>query len=441
MSIAKHVKKRLFSIALIIAGLLILVQFIRPDLSNPPVTQDAQVPADVAQILKRSCYDCHSNESNLKWFDEIVPAAWLVAGHIRDGRKALNFSHWDSLSASDRKNNLFLSVNQAMLGTMPLPSYLAFHGDARLTDKDLNTLKTYVRGLAPVKGTDSAHAAVAQQQFNKWIAGALPATPEPAPAPNGINYIHDYRDWQIVNISDRFDNGTMRVILGNSVAIDAINKHKTNPWPNGTIFAKVAWDQLTDSNLITNTGELKQVEFMIKDDKQYANTAGWGWARWKGNDLKPYGKTLTFTQECVSCHQPMKDKDFVFTPTIPDADSPDKVVSDAQHQLITTVIDNKKQTHMALFGNDIAVQYARSGAPGPYPAGAILTLATWSQKDDENWFGAKVPEHLQTVEIVKTGAATSYEEYEAPSWNKLPAADRQDRIAYITGLKASVIFN
>jgi hypothetical protein len=179
---------------------------------------------------------------------------------------------------------------------------------------------------------------------------------------------------------------------------------------------------------------------MIKDDKKYAGTAGWGWARWKGNELKPYGKTLTFTQECVNCHQPMKDNDFVFTPTLADADRPDKVVSGAQQQLIATVIDNRHQTHTALFGNSVAVQHARSGATGAYPTGAILTLATWSQQEDKHWFGAKIPKHLQTVETVKVGTTTTYEGAQAPSWKQLPAADHSDRINYITHLKASVIF-
>ena len=441
MSISNFLRKRLVNIALVIAGALVLIQFIRPGISHPPVTGDIQAPPDVARILHASCYDCHSNETKLKWFDKIAPASWLVADHIGNGRKALNFSNWDSLSAGDRKANLFLSVNQVMFGTMPLPSYTTFHGDARLTEKDINILKTYVGGLAPVKISDTSRISVAQQQFSKWAAGTLPSVQDVQPAPNGIPYIHNYRDWQIVNISDRFDNGTMRVILGNDVAIEAINKHQTNPWPNGAIFAKVAWEQLTDSSLVANTGELKQVEFMIKDDKKYASTAGWGWARWKGNDLKPYGKTLTFTQECVNCHQPMKDNDFVFTPTMADADRPDKVVSGAQQQLITSVIDNKKQTHTVLLGNGIAVQHARSGAAGAYPAGSVLTLATWSQQEDTHWFGAKIPAHLQTVETVKVGATTTYENYQAPSWKQLPTTDQSDRINYITHLRASVIFN
>jgi hypothetical protein len=57
---------------------------------------------------------------------------------------------------------------------------------------------------------------------------------------------------------------------------------------------------------------------MIKDSAKYASTQGWGWARWKGADLQPYGKTAAFSAECVGCHTPMRSNDFVFTTPIKD---------------------------------------------------------------------------------------------------------------------------
>jgi hypothetical protein len=105
----------------------------------------------------------------------------------------------------------------------------------------------------------------------------------------------------------------MRAILGNPTAIKAIRENKINPWPDGSAFAKVAWKQLADTAGNVRPGEFLQVEFMIRDSKQYADTKGWGWARWKGMDLVPYGKNALFTTECISCHRPMKDNDFVFT--------------------------------------------------------------------------------------------------------------------------------
>lgn len=60
-------------------------------------------------------------------------------------------------------------------------------------------------------------------------------------------------------------------------------------------------------------GDFVQVEFMIKDSKKYDDSKGWGWARWKGDKLKPYGETKDLAQECVQCHLPAKNNDYVFT--------------------------------------------------------------------------------------------------------------------------------
>ena len=123
----------------------------------------------------------------------------------------------------------------------------------------------------------------------------------------------DYKNWQVVSTSDRFDNGTMRVIFGNAIAIKAIKENHINPWPNGTIFAKIGWDKIADADGNVHTGAFKQVEFMIKDDKKYASTKGWGFARFKTPKLLPYGKTKLFATECVNCHRPESANDFVFT--------------------------------------------------------------------------------------------------------------------------------
>src|ERR1700730_18619295 len=68
------------------------LQLVHPELKNPPVTADLQAPLEVKQILKNSCYDCHSNETTLKWFDQLVPAYWLVNSDVKKGRMHLNFS-------------------------------------------------------------------------------------------------------------------------------------------------------------------------------------------------------------------------------------------------------------------------------------------------------------------------------------------------------------
>ena len=103
------------------------------------------------------------------------------------------------------------------------------------------------------------------------------------------------------------------------------------------------------------TGAFVQVEFMIKDAAKYAATLGWGFARWRGADLQPYGKDAAFADECVGCHTPLRKSDYVFT--VPVKDPP-------RWKVIASSVNNRNSTMSTLFGNDLAVQYARTNSRG-----------------------------------------------------------------------------
>ncbi len=135
------------------------------------------------------------------------------------------------------------------------------------------------------------------------------------PAPNGIVLPEGYKDWRIVAPSHRTDNNTLRVILGNDAAIQAAREGKTNPWPDGAILAKLVWKDasLETWSAATVPGAFVHAEFMIKNAEQYAQTGGWGFARWLGTKQKPHGENASFVQGCFGCHTPVKDNDYVFT--------------------------------------------------------------------------------------------------------------------------------
>lgn len=308
-------RRRFMTVLISLAVIFLVIQFIRPDIDKKNIPSTFNGPPEVAAILKRACYDCHSNDVNLRWYDKIQPVYWLVANHIREGREGLNFSAWSKMAAADQKGKLWESFNQIMSGAMPLKSYEAVHPETKLSNEDIATLKRYVTGLSVKHVLDSTTINDLKKQ--SALMEHAHSTPSPVPtAANGVAFIPDYKNWQIISSTERFDNGTMRIIFGNSIAIDAVKHHQTNPWPNGTTFAKVAWDQLEDANGIVKTGAFKQIELMIKDDKKYASAKGWGWARFKTLKLTPYGKDLTFTNECINCHRPQAGTDFVFTSPI-----------------------------------------------------------------------------------------------------------------------------
>jgi hypothetical protein len=104
------IMKRVWVILLVLLGVFVILQFFRPSLDNPPVTGEIKAPPEVKAVLERACYDCHSNLTQLRWFDEVVPPYWSVVKDVKDGRAAMNFSNWDSLSKFGQMFNLFGAV-------------------------------------------------------------------------------------------------------------------------------------------------------------------------------------------------------------------------------------------------------------------------------------------------------------------------------------------
>jgi hypothetical protein len=305
--------KRKWKIIICIALALVSLQFIRPKETTGSAYGEAKqlggVPREVNGILQTACFDCHSNETRLHWYDKITPVNFLVASHIRNGRKALDFSNWDSLATAQQSATLYYALNKILSGEMPLPSYTAIHPQAKISENGVETLKRYLLSIS----YDAKQGKAPSNNPKEITAVGVKPEREVKPSPNGIAYIPEYRNWKAISTTDRFDNGTVRIIFANETAVKALQSKKTDPWPDGSIFAKTAWKQQQNADGSISAGKFVQVEFMIKDARKYAKTKGWGWGRWKGDDLLPYGKTLDFDTECVSCHQPQRDNDYVFT--------------------------------------------------------------------------------------------------------------------------------
>jgi hypothetical protein len=297
------------------------MQFVRPEIGNPPVTAEVHAAAEVRQVLRKSCYNCHSNETKLAWFDQIVPAYWAVAKDVKTARAHLNFSEIGKLPEAQQRASLFEAVNMIQMGAMPLPAYVKVHLDAKVSAEDLTVLRNYLTtppgaaSVADAEAKAAADASAADAEYAGWAqAGGTKLAAEVQPEFNGVAFLPDYKNWKAISSTDRFDNHTMRVILGNDVAVKAIAEKKINPWPDGTAFAKVAWMQAApDAQGVVRTGKFVQVELMIKDAAKYASTEGWGWGRWRGTDLKPYGKDADFQNECTTCHAPVGKNDYVYT--------------------------------------------------------------------------------------------------------------------------------
>jgi hypothetical protein len=434
--------RRLAGAAAVLGVAFVAIQFIRPGLKTSPVAGDRTLKQPAKQILRDSCYDCHSSETRLAWFDHTVPAYWLVAADVRRGRERLDFSNFDRLPGAQQRGILFEAVNQMQFGVMPPKKYSLLHPESRVTPDKVATLERYL-----MASTHTADAGEPRQE-----APQLPTTPANVrPAPNGIAFEPAYKDWKAIGSTERFDNDTLRVVLANDTAVAAIQSNRVNPWPDGTTFAKVAWTQRADGAGSVAAGEFVQVEFMIKGKTQYASTDGWGFARWRGADLVPYGQSAAFTEECVGCHTPMRSNDFVFTEPFRGLAGRDASIVAGlpfnffRWKVIASSIHPDLGTTEILYGNDPAVRDARAGSHATYTTGSSLALVTWSQQADGHWFGARKPDQIKSVEFVTVESAAdqpasrSYQEFSGPPWKKVASNPTaiDARVHYILAQRAS----
>lgn len=146
----KNMKKRwarwtLFAVVAVFAGM----QAVRPERANPPVhpgltlASQYEVPAEVQRILERSCGDCHSNRTRWPWYSHVAPASWLLADHVKDGRRHFNLDDFtEEMSLKD-------VCQEIRVGSMPLKEYLFLHPGAKLMGAEIQTVCAWTQTAKP----------------------------------------------------------------------------------------------------------------------------------------------------------------------------------------------------------------------------------------------------------------------------------------------------
>lgn len=133
-------------IIIALIAILIIIQFKRIDTINPVTdsTKDyvviAKAPQEIRDLLRTSCYDCHSNETNYPWYSNIAPVSWYVGNHIKEGRRHLNFSEWGNYEMKRKIKKLEDCVTELEEDEMPLSSYTLIHAHAKLSAENKATL-------------------------------------------------------------------------------------------------------------------------------------------------------------------------------------------------------------------------------------------------------------------------------------------------------------
>ncbi|MCS7043657.1 MAG: heme-binding domain-containing protein [Bryobacteraceae bacterium] len=117
----------------------------RPERTNPPVNAEYalkaqyEVPQEVERILERACGDCHSNRTRWPWYSHVAPVSWMLADHVKDGRRHFNMDDFtEEMSIKD-------ICQEIRVGSMPLKSYLLLHPEAKLSGAEIQAVCAWTR--------------------------------------------------------------------------------------------------------------------------------------------------------------------------------------------------------------------------------------------------------------------------------------------------------
>ena len=172
-------------------------------------------------------------------------------------------------------------------------------------------LLTILGGLIVLSGA----AISAQDKYTLQVPGGL-----------AFSEFRGYERWPVIAISE--NQGVMAVIMGNPIMIDAYKEGvpgNGKPFPDGAKMAKIHWhpkkqEAYPGQPLVP--GAQYNADFMVKDSKRFADSAGWGWGAFEydaaSDTFRPGTEADTPPQahdaKCgLACHTLVKNRDYVFT--------------------------------------------------------------------------------------------------------------------------------
>lgn len=144
----KNLVRGVIALVILLAGLTVVMQF-RKVVDNPPVTETIPAPPEVLDILRKSCFDCHSNETRITWVQKLPVAAWMVASDVEGARSLLNFTEWDKYTPMEKDGLIYMAVMAAEQDQMPPEDYQMIHPKAKITTADKTVLRKWLSSIRP----------------------------------------------------------------------------------------------------------------------------------------------------------------------------------------------------------------------------------------------------------------------------------------------------
>ncbi len=145
----KLIKKIL--LALLIVG--VIAQFFGPEknegsyASIDAFLSETKPSPQVTEILKETCFDCHSEVTRYPWYSQITPVNYWMADHVEHGKGHFDVSRWSDYSLKKKDHKLDELIEMVEAKEMPLKSYTWAHSEANLTEAQIKSLVDWAQGL------------------------------------------------------------------------------------------------------------------------------------------------------------------------------------------------------------------------------------------------------------------------------------------------------
>lgn len=143
----KGIKKVLLGLLVI----LVIIQFVQPARNKSgqvmpnDISNMVSMPVEVQGVLKKACFDCHSNNTNYPWYANLQPMNWFLNNHIQSGKAELNFNEFASYSPRRQQSKLRAIENSLKDRSMPLSSYMLIHRNAILSEAEKSILMNWIK--------------------------------------------------------------------------------------------------------------------------------------------------------------------------------------------------------------------------------------------------------------------------------------------------------
>ncbi len=135
-----------------VPAFLLLIQFLGPEKSNPPidplrpVEAHLKVTSQVSALFERACQNCHSHKTEWPWYSKVAPVSWFVIDNVNLGRSHMNFSDWANYDREEVIRLLEETCELVKTGDMPTRPYQWMHDESHLGEEDIGVICEWAEG-------------------------------------------------------------------------------------------------------------------------------------------------------------------------------------------------------------------------------------------------------------------------------------------------------